>query len=861
MLPGFLSLEREEAIKDIARIEQALDNEIKHLDALVQDWAAWDDTYDFVAYPADDYIDANLPVETFEDLGLDLFYIIDIQGRVMWSRFRNLETNEEIRLDDFPEERFPGNHPLVFHDSENMRPDELSVSGIFMTQMGPLLISARPILKSSNEGPVRGSLIMGYFVDRNVAESISGQTRIELTITPYSKDLPDLDSKKLSDLVEGKKKYLLDDGPKAAKLGITTLFQDIDGKPALVLKAELPRKIMEKGYQTYLYAAGFFLVTMVTALSVMLFLIQQGVLKPISKLTSHIRTAKRDHYDYRKFSIDRRDEIGILSREFGNMLTQLRNRSRKLEELNSALIVDIDKRKKAEDALRESEERFKALLENLPVGVFVHDLDEKILLVNDVACDNTGYSRDELLSKSLVDINPDNIAGKEDARLWKNIKNGKSVVIESVNLRKDGTRYPVEVHLTRIVLEGKSIILALVFDITERKHAEAVLKESEEKLARSKKMESLGLLAGGVAHDLNNVLSGIVSYPELILMDLPEGSKLINPLKTMQTSGKRAVAIVQDLLTVARGVAVEKQPLNLNRIVNRYLDSAEHGKLLQYHEGIVVKTDLDSQLLNIKGSMIHIGKSLMNLVSNAAEAMETGGEIIIKTENRYLDKPLGGYEEVTEGEYAVLTVRDTGPGISPGDMERIFEPFYTKKVMGRSGTGLGLAIVWNVLQEHMGYIDVVSEGSGTAFELYFPITREEIKVENTSLSIKDYSGNGQKILVVDDVESQREIFCTMLNVLGYQPATVSGGEEAVEYLKENKVDLVILDMIMDPGISGRETYERILKFHPGQKAIIVSGFAETDDVRAAQRLGAGRYIKKPVQLENIGLAIKAELSK
>ncbi len=385
--------------------------------------------------------------------------------------------------------------------------------------------------------------------------------------------------------------------------------------------------------------------------------------------------------------------------------------------------------------------------------------------------------------------------------------------------------------------------------------------ELEDKLVRSKKMESLGLLAGGVAHDLNNVLSGIVSYPELILMDLPEDSKFRKPIETMKESGHRAAAIVQDLLTVARGVATTKEALNLNDLVGDYLHSPEFNKLKQFHPAVTVKTNLDTDLFNISGSHVHIRKVVMNLVSNASEAIEGGGNVTISTVNRYVDRPLRGYDDVNIGEYVVFSVSDDGSGISSDDLERIFEPFYSKKVMGRSGTGLGLAVVWNTVQDHKGYIDVTSGENGTTFELYFPITRDEISDKTLSIPIKDYKGNQETILVVDDVESQREISCKMLDKLGYKTKAVSSGEEAVEYLKENTVDLLLLDMIMDPGINGCETYERIIKIHPKQKAIIVSGFAQTDEVKEAQKLGAGQYIKKPVTLEKIGLAVKEELEK
>jgi CheY-like chemotaxis protein len=251
----------------------------------------------------------------------------------------------------------------------------------------------------------------------------------------------------------------------------------------------------------------------------------------------------------------------------------------------------------------------------------------------------------------------------------------------------------------------------------------------------------------------------------------------------------------------------------------------------------------------------------MNLVSNAAEAIERSGTITISTVNCYVDKPFRGYDDFNEGEYAILSVNDDGSGISNDDLERIFEPFYTKKFMGRSGTGLGLAVVWNIVQDHKGYIDLRSEKNDTTFNLYLPVTREGISDRKQQRPLEDYKGNGEKILVVDDIDSQREIALKMLEKLGYSAASVSSGEAAVQYSKKHEVDLIILDMIMDPGINGRETYERILKINPGQKAIITSGFADTNEVKKAQQLGAGRYIRKPFTLENLGIAVKEELEK
>ena len=399
-------------------------------------------------------------------------------------------------------------------------------------------------------------------------------------------------------------------------------------------------------------------------------------------------------------------------------------------------------------------------------------------------------------------------------------------------------------------------------EVAERKQAEEEKAKLQTKLQRAKKMEAIGTLAGAVAHDLNNVLSGLVSYPELLLMDLPEGSPLRRPVLTIQKSGEKAAAIVQDLLTLARrGVSIT-EVVNLNRIISEYLKSPEYDKMKSYYTKVELEVNLETNLLNILGSPVHLSKAAMNLVSNAVEAVIDEGKISISTENRYVDRPIRGYDDIEEGDYVTLTVSDTGTGISSEDIERIFEPFYTKKVMGRSGTGLGTAVVWGTVKDHKGYIDVQStEGKGTTFTLYFPVTRQEPGKNESALSIEDYMGKGESVLVVDDVEEQREIASRMLNKLGYSVTLVSSGEEAVEYMRDNAADLLLLDMIMDPGIDGLETYKKILELHPKQKAIIASGFTETDRVKKAQKIGVGAYVKKPYTLEKIGVAVRTELDK
>ena len=417
-----------------------------------------------------------------------------------------------------------------------------------------------------------------------------------------------------------------------------------------------------------------------------------------------------------------------------------------------------------------------------------------------------------------------------------------------------------EWHLDQINFANSiADIIGLAIGAANRKLALIEKDSLTARLRRAEKMEAIGTLAGGVAHDLNNILSGIVSYPELLLLQLPDDSKLRDPIKTISESGKKAAAIVQDLLTLARrGVAVT-EVTNLNRIVEDYLGSPEYLKLISYYPDVRVKTDLDKALLNILGSPVHLTKTLMNLVSNSFESISHIGEISISTENCYIDRPITGYDVVNEGDYAALTVKDTGIGIPPEDLNRIFEPFYTSKKMGRSGSGLGMAVVWGTVKDHQGYIDFKSvRNEGTCFTLYFPVTRK-LSDDSQPKSLDAYTGHGELILVVDDVKEQREIASAILTTLGYSVTTLESGENAIAYLRENNVDLVILDMIMDPGIDGLETYQQILSIRPGQKAVIASGFSETERIRQVLRLGASTYLKKPYTIEKIGVAVRSVL--
>ncbi len=402
-------------------------------------------------------------------------------------------------------------------------------------------------------------------------------------------------------------------------------------------------------------------------------------------------------------------------------------------------------------------------------------------------------------------------------------------------------------------------------EINSRNLAEENSRALEERLIRAEKMEALGRLAGGVAHDLNNILSGIVTYPDLLLLRLPPDSPLQKPLKTIKASGNRAAAIVEDLLTMARrGVSV-RETVNLNTIVIDYLKSPEHEKLTSRHPLVTVETEFMKALPPIDGSPVHLSKTVMNLVSNAAEAMDDKGgkgDITIATKTVHMEGRPGEYVALEAGHYAVLSITDSGMGIAPSDRQRIFEPFFTSKKMGISGTGLGMAVVWGTVKDHKGHIDIQSApGKGSTFTLYFPVTENiEAVPGSPSPAPPEFMGNGESILVVDDVAEQRDIASSLLGELGYRVASVASGEAALAYLRETPVDLLILDMIMEPDMDGLDTYLKIQEIRPGQRAVVASGFSETWRVKRILSMGLTEYIKKPYDIETIGIAVKRQLA-
>lgn len=525
----------------------------------------------------------------------------------------------------------------------------------------------------------------------------------------------------------------------------------------------------------------------------------------------------------------------------------LRGFNKELQQRNREIVKQAELLQKTQQKLLLTQHAVDS--SSFPIFWIHYDLDSgkgHIVHANTAASTSLGYTVDELLH-----VEPARIAGclatMENKQPPAAGHNNLSSPPATAFHRKDGSSFPAELHDSTFVYEEKQYRFIFFYDITMQ-------QEMEAKLHRSMKMEAVGLMAGGVAHDLNNILSGVISYPELLLLELEKNSPLRPQIEAIKRSGEQAAAIVDDLLTMARGIAAVRQTANFNDILQEYLDSPEFRQLQKRFPRVRYSLHLATELENIYCSVLHMKKSVMNLITNAYEASPSEGTVVLSTFNRHLERPLASKNYLPAGTYAVFQVQDTGPGIPDSVISHIFEPFYSKKEMGKSGTGLGLAIVWNSAQDHGGSVLVENNSTGVKFELYLPTTSKEIDNKGEFKVDQKLLGDGEKILVIDDEPQLLDITCRMLERLGYAAHPVPSGEEGIKRLKKDDFDVVVLDMKM-PGMNGKDTYAAMCTMNPGQKAIVMSGFSEDANVRATLSMGANAFIRKPFSLYTLAQSV------
>jgi len=568
-----------------------------------------------------------------------------------------------------------------------------------------------------------------------------------------------------------------------------------------------------------MFMAIFFSLVAVAALVAPL---QKRISGPIIALSSAAERISRE----RDFSLRAEkvgaDEVGMLVDAFNTMIGQI-------ERVNTELSI--------------SESRFRTLVDQAVDAFYLFDPDGRIVDVNQTACDSLGYTRDELLAMSIGDIECADADDTAAAPGWKTLEPHLAITEESTHRRKDGSVFPVEIRLGLLEIGGSRRIMGLARDNTERHEAEAERGRLEAQLRQAQKMEAIGALAGGVAHDFNNILSAIIGYASLIQFNMEADNIQRHNLEQILAAAERAAGLTKSLLAFSRKQLVELKPLDMNELI------LQVQKMLMrlIGEDINFTVDCDPASLIVEADRGQIEQVLMNLVTNARDAMPRGGTLRIATSTQAIDERNGAIHNIPiPGMYAYITVSDTGLGMDRDTLEHIYEPFYTTKEVGK-GTGLGLSIVYGIIKKHNGFINVYSEpGKGTSFKIYLPLKKMSEAETRVQPSLPLARGT-ETLLLAEDDAAVRKMMKSILEEFGYSVLVAADGTAAVEVFRENseRIDLVLSDLIM-PQMNGWEAYAAMRKIRPDIKVIFSSGYT-ADIIAQKGTLEEGvTFISKPM---------------
>lgn len=576
--------------------------------------------------------------------------------------------------------------------------------------------------------------------------------------------------------------------------------------------------------------------------SAITFLISARLREIISKPLSDLASITQNISDRQDFSLRAvkygNDEVGHLVDTFNNMLDQISERSKEL---------------------KNSEQRFRALVNQAVDSFFLHDLEGNIIDVNQKACDTLGYTRDELLSLTVQDIDEaaDNLVYKE--KYWAKMNPNSSVSFEGNQIKKDGTTFHVEIREGLVELGDKKVILALARDMTDRLESEKEKHRLENQLQQAQKMESIGTLAAGIAHDFNNILSPIYGYVELARIKLDKNSEIMYYLDEVHNAARRAGDLVKQILTFSRQDSEKFSPVEIHVIIKEAL------KLLRatIPSTIEIKQNIDPKCGYVLANPTQIHQILMNLCTNAYHAMrETGGILGVSlTQKEITSHDILKNINLSPGLYTMLEVSDTGTGMDKETQARIFEPYFTTKAQGE-GTGMGLSVVHGIIKSHGGNITVYSEpGEGTTVHVYLPVMERKIS-EDEIITEGPLPTGTEKILLVDDERSVLKVEKEMLENLGYQVVTYTSPGEALEHFREQSAayDLVITDMTM-PKITGDKLARQLMDVRPDIPVIMCTGFSELINKENALKLGIKKFVTKPIIINSFARTLREVLKK
>ncbi|MDP3283014.1 MAG: PAS domain S-box protein, partial [Desulfobacterales bacterium] len=522
------------------------------------------------------------------------------------------------------------------------------------------------------------------------------------------------------------------------------------------------------------------------------------------------------------------------------------------EKQTVAQILDITDRKKAEIALRESEAKYRSILENIEEVFYEVNLEGDITYVNDAAEKLFGYSREELIGMNNREYTTPETAKRMYSVFNRVYNTGEPSKINDFEIIiKDGSTILLELSSFLIMDQdgNKTGFRGLIRDVSERIRAEKEKKKLESQFYQAQKMEAIGTLAGGIAHDINNILMGIQGNASIVLMDIDPSDQHYEKLKNIEEYVISGSNLTKQLLGFARSGKYHVKATDLNELAER-----TSGMFGRTKKEIRINTRFQDGIWAVEVDQSQIEQVLLNIYVNAWQAMPAGGDLYLDIQNIIIDEGYVKTYRINSGRYVRISITDTGIGMDDATRQRIFDPFFTTKEMGR-GTGLGLASAYGIIKNHGGFINVYSEtGKGTTFNIYLPATEKKEINEKIQPVERIIKGSGT-ILFVDDEEMIISLGKEILEKLGYNVLLANGGKEALEVYKNNrgKIDLVILDMIM-PDLSGNIVFEEMKEIDPDVRVLLSSGYSINGQAADIIKKGCCGFIQKPfnvIKLSNI----------
>ncbi len=951
LLKRFETLEERDVSRNLHTAMNSLGRLVDGIDILTGDWAAWDDTYAFMENRNLAYLESNMADETFAGAMLNFIVYYDVSGKLIYGKAFDYHDEEVVDLPDFFLNESFSKEKILYH-----RDTKSGHKGIYMFEDSPILISSHPITTSNKEGPKRGTLIMGRFLDAAEVDSLSKELLLPIKVLPYGSKVLEIYGVEATHFeMNGIAIHPLTE---SSILGLGQI-RDVYGKPALVIRTELERETYSMGKTGIYYFMLYLLISGIILGWVLIVLIDRAILSRIKQLGKSLSEVGRSGNLSLEIPTKGSDEISVLAGEVKGMLRSLeefginrketeetlRQQKEELDNIleslahplysidintydivfaNSAakgsgafvggkchahthkrdtpcqekehpcpikivkktrrptlvehvhynlkgekrffavhgypvfdgmgnLIQMIESNLDITDQKRAEEERERLLhvIDQVNESIVITDTNGTIQHVNPTFEEVTGYTYDEAIGQNprILKSGEHNDAFYKE--MWETLTRGETWHGQIVNKKKDKTLYTEEVTISPVCDKSGKLVNYVSFkrDVTE----DIKIKEQQH---QDQKVESIGRLAGGVAHDLNNLLTPIIGYSEMLSNDFGADKARKNSVGQILHAGIKARDLVRQLLAFSRKQTLVYKPVDMNKAVTDF----ETLLRRTIREDITIKVIQSPDMRMVMADIGQIEQVIMNLTVNSQDAMSEGGCLIIETALVELDKSYTDkHSDVEPGTYVMLAVSDTGIGMDEATRKQIFEPFYSTK--GSQGTGLGLATVYGIIKQHGGDFLVYSEpGKGTTIKVYLPVS-EETSIEEESETTNDTDLKGSEtILLAEDNEQVRDFAHTVLIKQGYTVLVAENGPEALKVLASHDapVHLLLTDVIM-PEMGGKELYTRITEMQPAIKVIYMSGY--TDNIIAHHGvLDKGiAFIQKPFTIQFLTAKVREVL--